>query len=351
MPTCHRTVPQPATEDSDFRQAIGRADAVARMVYRAEVTEIDRLQKRILEISAGEAPYDVFICYKETDEFGDRTPDSVLGQEIYDALTAKGWKVFFSRITLEDKLGQEYEPYIYAALSSARVMLAVGTRFEYYDAVWVRNEWSRFLAMMRENREKTLIPCYRDLDAYDMPREFKNLQGLDMSKLGWIQDLTRGVGKILGVQSASAPAAQITSALTQRASIFLLDGTFEKALEYYDRALDENPTDAEAYLGKLLASHRLNSIESAENMAIFDLDTSADFRHAAGFATPALAQKLHRLQEGNRLRVNRWKLKTMVRELLFQRAYQELKTKGGILRATQALNQISASRHELNCLT
>ena len=27
-------------------------------------------------------------------------------------------------------------------------MLAFGTDFEYFNAVWVKNEWSRFLALM-----------------------------------------------------------------------------------------------------------------------------------------------------------------------------------------------------------
>ena len=47
--------------------------------------------------------------------------DSVIAQDVYDALTEKGYRVFFSRITLEDKLGTEYEPYIFAALNSAKV--------------------------------------------------------------------------------------------------------------------------------------------------------------------------------------------------------------------------------------
>lgn len=63
-------------------------------------------------------------------------------------MQAKGYRVFFSRITLEDKLGLEYEPYIFAALNSAKIMLAVGTDYEYYNAVWVKNEWSRYLKLM-----------------------------------------------------------------------------------------------------------------------------------------------------------------------------------------------------------
>ena len=44
---------------------------------------------------------------------------------VYDVLTQKGYCVFFFGITLEDKFGQEYEPYIFAALKSSKIMLGV----------------------------------------------------------------------------------------------------------------------------------------------------------------------------------------------------------------------------------
>ena len=93
------------------------ADVVTRKLYREEAKVIEELRRGIIEVSSREEPYDIFICYKETDENGQRTLDSVLAQDLYDALTEKGYRVFFSRITLEDKLGQEYEPYIFAALN------------------------------------------------------------------------------------------------------------------------------------------------------------------------------------------------------------------------------------------
>mgnify|MGYP000004764029 FL=1 len=93
-------------------------------------------KKGILEISQNEEPFDVFICYKETDEHGRRTHDSVLANDLYHQLTQEGFKVFFARITLEDKLGTAYEPYIFAALNSAKVMVVIGTKPEYFNAVW-----------------------------------------------------------------------------------------------------------------------------------------------------------------------------------------------------------------------
>ena len=141
--------------DADYLAALENApDRYSRTLYKEEASRIADIQKGILTLSSQEKPYDVFICYKETTEGGNRAPDSALAQEVYYQLTQEGYKVFFSRITLEDKLGQQYEPYIFAALNSAGVMVVIGTQAEYFNAVWVKNEWSRFLALMEEGPHK-----------------------------------------------------------------------------------------------------------------------------------------------------------------------------------------------------
>lgn len=288
IPTCHRTLYESIFDDSDFEMACEYTDAYSKRIYREEAKEIDRLQRNVLEIVKNESPYDVFICYKETDESGQRTKDSVLAQDIYDALTGKGYKVFFSRITLEDKLGQQYEPYIFAALSSAKVMLAIGTNYEYYNAVWVKNEWSRYLALMKKDKNKTLIPCYADIDAYDMPQEFKNLQGQDMNKIGFIQDLVRGIGKLIPLDSEKS-SVQITQSVQQvqtiiqsantenlikRGNMAVEDGEYDRAREHFEKVLDEDAECAEAYWGLFLVNQRCNAENAVnrlnDNTALFN---------------------------------------------------------------------------------
>ncbi len=201
IPTVNRAQFTSIFEDEDYKKAVRYADALQKEIYEAEATVIDKIQKGILAISQKEEPFDVFICYKETDSHGNRTQDSVYAQDIYTALTKEGYKVFFSRITLEDKLGSAYEPYIFAALNSAKVMLVVGTSKENFEAVWVKNEWSRFVSLIKSGKEKTLIPVYKDISPYEMPEEFQYLQSQDMAKIGFIQDLVRGVSKIIGQYS------------------------------------------------------------------------------------------------------------------------------------------------------
>ena len=267
IPTCHRSSFDSVLDDENFEQACENADAVARSVYRAEARVIEELRKGIIQVSSREEPYDVFICYKETDDKGERTLDSVIAQDIYTALTEKGYRVFFSRISLEDKLGVEYEPYIFAALNSAKLMLAVGTDYEHFNAVWVKNEWSRFLALIASGQKKTLIPCYKNIDAYDMPREFAKLSAQDMGKVGAMQDLLRGVEKILGGRKEEKQAEPVivsqpvsggpnVRAMIDRGNMALEDGKWREAAEYYNRALDMDARCADAYLGQLLAKNQ-----------------------------------------------------------------------------------------------
>lgn len=198
IPTCHRTLIQSIRSSMNYKLAQQYADAENKLMYQEEAEELDRLQKKIIMVSSKEEPYDVFICYKESDENGERTKDSVLAQEIYHELEKQGIRTFFARISLEDKLGQNYEPYIFSALSTAKVMLMVTMNGEHCESIWVKNEWMRYLRFMGEDTDKTLIPVYKDISPYELPDEFVKLQAQDMGKIGAIQDLVYGVKKLLG---------------------------------------------------------------------------------------------------------------------------------------------------------
>lgn len=289
VPTCHRSSYASIWDDADCQRTLDCAGPLARKLYHREAARIEELREGILEVSAREDPYDIFICYKETDDRKNRTLDSVLAQDIYDLLTDKGYRVFFSRISLEDKLGREYEPCIFAALNSAKVMLAVGTCFEHYDAVWVKNEWSRFLKLMEKDREKYLIPCYKDLDAYDMPREFRRLQAQDLGKVGAHQDLLRGIEKLLPRSKASAMGD--AESLLKRAFLFLEDENWSSADEYCEKVLDIDPGCADAYLGKLMAQLRVKTPDALRSCAE-PFDDSYNYKKAVRFGDGRLREML-----------------------------------------------------------
>ena len=314
IPTCHRVQVASILTDEDYLAAVENApDEESRRIYQEEAARIAEIQKGILTISANEKPYDVFICYKETDENGQRTRDSQWAQDVYYGLTEQGLKVFFSRITLEDKLGQQYEPYIFAALNSAKVMVVIGSRPEYFNAVWVKNEWSRYLSLMKRDHKRLLIPCYRDMDPYDLPEELSMLQSQDMSKIGFVQDLLRGIQKVMQ-QPTSAPqvvrvetatvetnAPGVTS-LLKRAALFLEDGDTASAREYYDRVLDIDPECAEAYMGKVCAETGCRK-ESDLGALNYCVDMRGDWQKAVRFASAGQKQKYEGYMASVRARV------------------------------------------------
>lgn len=299
IPTCHRTELDSIIADDDYKLALHYADDIQKVIYKSEAKEIDRLQKEIISLSQKEEPYDVFICYKETDESGKRTQDSVIANDIYYQLTQEGFKVFFAAITLEDKLGSAYEPCIFAALNSAKVMLSIGTKPEYFNAIWVKNEWSRFLKIMKQDRSKILIPCYKDMDAYELPEEFAHLQAQDMSKIGFINDVVRGIRKVLSAGKPQTEKEPVTvhsnnantAPLLQRVFIFLEDGNWTSADEYCEKVLDLEPQNALAYLGKLMAELRVHTQADFENCSS-SIENNGNYQKAVRFADEALKDKL-----------------------------------------------------------
>ncbi len=318
VPTCHRASYDSLVSDEDYKSAIEYADGERRALYEEQAREIDRIQKDILALAQKEETYDVFICYKETDENGKRTRDSAIANDIYYQLKDAGFKTFYAAITLEGKLGQDYEPIIFAALNSAKVMLVVGTRAEYFSAVWVKNEWSRYLKIMKKDRKKLLIPCYRDMDAYDLPDEFAHLQAQNMDKIGFVTDLIRGIKKVMEsfkkkpdviveknetvireketvVKAPTVKETVVsgagTTSLLKRVYAFLEDGEFESANEYCERVLDIELENAEAYLGKLMASLKVKTREELKNCEK-PFDGNPNYKKAVRYGNDTLKAEL-----------------------------------------------------------
>ncbi len=344
IPTCHRTQYESILSDIDYISALANSEGEVKAIYKQQAEEIAVLQKDILEIVKNEEPFDVFICYKETDESGKRTVDSTLANDIYYQLTKDGLKVFYAAITLEDKLGREYEPYIFAALNSAKVMLVVGTKPEYFDAVWVRNEWSRYLKLVKADRSKLLIPCYRDMDAYDLPEEFAHLQAQDMSKIGFINDVVRGIKKIVDttaepkevtVVKETAPVGNIDT-LLERASMFLEDSDWKSADEYCEKVLDIEPKNSMAYFYKLMAVLEIRKEKYFETFQ-YNFENNANYKKVIRYGDEELVAKVQkyleiaqtnaqeRLKEEERLRIEK------ERKEAYKKLSREIEIKGELI--------------------
>ena len=301
-PTINRMSVDSILNDSDYLKTLALSDVITRSTYEKEAKEIAKIQENILSIMNKEKPYDVFISYKETDDFGDRTKDSILAQEIYDTLTKEGHRVFLSRVSLQSAAGEEYEPYIYSALYSSKIMILVTTSIDYINSVWVKNEWSRFIGMMEKNQNKKLVPCYTNVDPYDLPKELRNIQGLDMSKLGFIQDLVVGVNKILGkTKKEEVHSDNINTStnkvenLVKRCKLLIEDKEFEKARKIVEENLNEFPESGELY-AILLQCDYSKSVESLSSNPIY-IQNNKNYAKIKRFGNEELVKTYNKIHE------------------------------------------------------
>jgi len=263
LPTCHRTQAESILSDPDYLAALEHSCGEARDIIERNARQINDIQARIIDISRREPPYDVFICYKESDDAGNRTEDSILAQDLYYELSKKGYRVFFARKTLENRLGLEYEPIIYAALSSAKVMIVLGTKPEHFNAVWVRNEWRRFCKMAAKDN-RVVIPAYRGMSPYELPAELSVFQSQDMSKIGFMQDLTDGIERCLrGARKTNTISVTETTVsassgmmpldrLIKNGETYLKLNNYPLAEEVYTTITKEYPEDHRGWWGLMV---------------------------------------------------------------------------------------------------
>lgn len=196
IPTLHRIKDESILNNSSYLEALKICDEKQKDSIEKEANIIADIQNKYLDIVSKETPYDVFICYKETDDSSnEQTEDSGIGLDLYERLVNYGLKVFFSRVTLQDKLGINYEPYIYGALKSSKVMVVIGTKAEYFISPWVKNEWSRFLKQMETDKQKQMFFACDDVE--DLPRAFSGRQAQILNQPNSVQNLAYSVKNYL----------------------------------------------------------------------------------------------------------------------------------------------------------
>ncbi len=303
-PTCHRAVRESILENEDYLKAIECASEVQRAEYIKEATEIDRLQKEILKLSDAEEDYDVFISFKSTDEMGRITRDAQIARIIYDELTKRGIKTFFSDVTLEGKLFSAFEPIIFRALFSCKFFILVGTKEEFINAPWVKNEWSRFEERMETERLSGVACAVFDgAEVRNLP-PFARTQGIDLRRYaagGYEIHVADAVEKKLGrkkrskeeeeilkqieaqkqaqreleerlkglqqggAESTGGGASATVKSLLMRAKQELEVKSFDNAKDYYGRVLDADPQNADAWWGLFLVDRNAVDDKRAEN--------------------------------------------------------------------------------------
>ena len=190
-----------------FQKACEYAPDEKKSYYQKQIKIIEDNIKEWQLVKKEEKPYDIFISYKDKNDDGSRTNDSHAAYDLYNTLKEKGFRVFFSRVSMTFHQGKKYEPYIYNALNTAKIMIVCGSKEEYFNAKWVRNEWTRYLSKIAsgEKKEASLIPVLFDrLDPYALPMELRKLQALDASELKFMENLLNVVNNIVRKKSTES---------------------------------------------------------------------------------------------------------------------------------------------------
>lgn len=182
IPTCRRTIKHSILSDTDYLSAIEFASEEQKQDFIKKAEEIDNLQKAIKEKVEEEQDYDVFLCFKSTDQSGNATEDRFIARAIYDELEKRGIRTFFSEKSLKNRLGEDYEPIIYKALYTCKIFILIATKDEYIQAPWVRNEWSRFRDRAAdEGLHNSAFGVFKDIKQNQLPPIFRS-QGVDLAK-------------------------------------------------------------------------------------------------------------------------------------------------------------------------
>jgi hypothetical protein len=209
IPTCYATSIESVITDKDYLKAIELADQETGAYYTLQAEYIERVRKEWVEKAKKEKPYDIFICYKDSDLANgiDRTQDSIAAQELYIHLTEQGYRVFFSRESLRGKVGEKYEPYIFNALSTAKVMLVYGSKSEYITSTWLKNEWTRYEKRLQagEKKPNSLIVACDGFSPAELPKVLSSMQCFDATSRSFYTDLDAALKKIIKGEEKPKP--------------------------------------------------------------------------------------------------------------------------------------------------
>lgn len=241
------------TEDPDYRAAVQYADENSLVYYLEEGKRLEELRERLLTHVKDEPGYDVFLCANDS-----ASADRDYAAEIYKELSAKGLRVFYGREALAGIPKQEQEPYIFSALYTSRVMVLFASAAEQLSDVFIKNEWSRFLALMEQDSRKYLIPAYAHMRPEFFPDELPAREAVDLTVSGSMMDLVRGVLRFTGKENANGSYAEVLQIKKQMAAE-LKKQNFREVVRLGREGAEIAPDDADVWYYLFWGENQISS--------------------------------------------------------------------------------------------
>ncbi|MCD8040572.1 MAG: TIR domain-containing protein [Clostridia bacterium] len=290
IPTCRRTVKQSILQDENYLAAVKYSDPKQAELYTQQAKIIDRLQREIKRKMSEEDDFDVFICYRSADENGNPTRERTVARRIYNELTSRGIKTFFSEVTLNGRLGDDYEPIIYKALYSCKFFILVALSEENINTPWVKNEWSRYRDRQEEEGISGACCAVFEGSALNLPPFMRSVQGVNLAKypaggyeIEIADNLCTRLGKSKinkGYSLGNDVYGDVKKYLTD-GETELACGRFIKAAASFSKAVELDGRCGDAWLGALMADLEVRSYGGGKKLVqeITDrlYDTASDY--------------------------------------------------------------------------
>lgn len=184
VPSCYKSSYEDFRDTDEYKKAVALAETPElRQSYEKMAEYIARVAKEWRE-EAQKYDYDIFISFKASnDSDGSETRDAREMHKLYDLLKDKGYRVFFSPVTLitDGVGGKGSEPYIFNALDKAKALIVYGSRKEYFFSTWVQNEWQRYLRAIKSGKKEkdSLIVLYEGFNPKELPQGLRRIQGIE----------------------------------------------------------------------------------------------------------------------------------------------------------------------------
>lgn len=114
-------------------------------------------------------------------------------------------------------------------------MIVLGTRPEYFESVWVKNEWLRFAELVEKGEQRIIIPVYKNMDAYDLPIKLAKYQAYNMSDISFLQSIEATINNYIDNRNNQNFITNVSQeeATLERGFIALEDKNFIAANNFF----------------------------------------------------------------------------------------------------------------------
>lgn len=258
VPNCTRANEMSIYKDPDYMEVVKRSKNDP--IYKELAEEINNMQQTLLLFASKQKPVQVFICYKE-DEISARSEDNMMARELYDQLKEKGIRAFYAKESLNPQIPSE--SVIFSAIRTAKVMVVLGSKREFFESTQIRNQWCRFKRLMENSSGKVIVPAYFHMGKKELPEELQSMSGINLDEAGAVAHLVKQIDQYVNripakEENKKEQAAGVLPAdrLIRNADTYLMLKNYKKAISEYNRVTEYYTDDYRGWWGLIVSNSK-----------------------------------------------------------------------------------------------